>query len=267
MKELIIGLIFSSIIAVAAFKKKSLSLSGAIAAVLLGTLMYYFGGLVASGMMVAFFLSSSLLSHLFKGKKNALEKVNEKGTRRDCFQVFANGGMGLIFAALFYYFNNPLFLVGCAAAFGEANADTWASEIGVLSRKKPISIITRRTIDTGVSGGVSPLGTLASFLGAAFIGVSFSCIYFITYGYNIIIIFAPLIITFLGFIGAIIDSLLGATLQAQYYCEEEKLITEKSFYKDRANRLVKGYRIFNNDAVNFLSTLLCSLPIFLFIGR
>ena len=190
MKELIIGLIFSGIIALAAFKKRSLSLSGAVAAVLLGTLMYYFGGIVASGMMVAFFVSSSILSHIFKGKKTALEKVNEKGSRRDCFQVFANGGMGLVFAALFYYFNNPLFLVGCAAAFGEANADTWASEIGVLSRKKPISIITRRTIETGVSGGVSSLGTLASFLGAAFIGFSFSCIYFLTYGYNIIIIFS-----------------------------------------------------------------------------
>ncbi len=267
MKELTIGLIFSGIIAVAAFKKGSLSTSGAIAAVVLGTLIYYFGGVVASGMMVAFFLSSSFLSHIFKSKKKVLEKVNEKGSRRDCYQVFANGGMGLIFAALFYYFNNPLFLVGCAAAFGEANADTWASEVGVLSRKKPVSIITGKAIETGVSGGISPLGTLASFLGAGFIGITFSCIYFLTYGYNIIIIFAPFIITLLGFVGAIIDSFLGATVQAQYYCEEEKITTEKSSYKGRANSLIKGYRFLNNDAVNFFSTLLCSLPIFLFIGR
>ncbi len=267
MKELTIGLIFSGIIAVAAFKKGSLSASGAVAAVVLGTLMYYFGGIVASGMMVVFFLSSSFLSHIFKGKKKSLEKVNEKGSRRDCFQVFANGGMGLIFAALFYYFKNPMLLVGCAVAFGEANADTWASEIGVLSSRKPISIITGRAIETGVSGGISPLGTLASFLGAGFIGISFSCIYFLTYGYNIIIIVAPFIIAALGFIGAMIDSILGATVQAQYYCEEEKLTTEKRAYKGKANTLIKGYSFFGNDAVNFLSTLLCSVPIFLFLGR
>lgn len=45
MKNLIIGFVFSTIISLAAYKKNSLSESGAIAATIMGGLMYFFWGL------------------------------------------------------------------------------------------------------------------------------------------------------------------------------------------------------------------------------
>ena len=264
MKDLIIGFIFAGVISLLAYKKKSLSLSGALAALFMGSFMYFFGGLVASAAMVAFFLSSSILSHLFKGRKKEAGKLQEKGSRRDCFQVFANGGIGLIFAALFYFTKNPLFLIGCGVAFGESNADTWASEVGVLSKRKPVSIINGKPLERGVSGGVSPLGTLAAFLGSSFIGLVFAVMFYMVYGHNKAIIQGFWLITLLGFLGCLIDSLLGATVQAQYYCEAEDAITEKSTHRGNKNKLIKGVAIFNNDLINLSSNLLSTLLVFLF---
>jgi hypothetical protein len=52
----------SSIIAWIAYRLRSLSLSGCLAAVVIGTIMYAMGGPVWYGTLSAFFVSSSLLS-------------------------------------------------------------------------------------------------------------------------------------------------------------------------------------------------------------
>lgn len=265
MKNLIIGFIFSTIISLAAYKKNSLSESGAIAATLMGGLMYFFGGFVATALLIGFFVSSSLLTVLNKNKKKDVVKLNEKGGRRDVFQVFANGGIGLLFAALFYFTKNEMFLVGCAISFGEANADTWASEIGVLSKKPPVSILTGKALMKGMSGGVSLLGIFASWSGATFIAGVFAVSYMIEYGYDKFVIYGFIAAMVLGFLGAVMDSVLGASIQAQYYCQEENIITEQSFHNGKPNKLIKGLSFFNNDVINLSSNIISSLMIFLFI--
>jgi uncharacterized membrane protein len=44
------------------------------------------------------------------------------------------------------------------SAVGEAASDTFASEVGILSKTKPVSIITGRPMTPGLSGAISPLG-------------------------------------------------------------------------------------------------------------
>jgi uncharacterized protein (TIGR00297 family) len=60
---------------------------------------------------------------------------------------------------------------GFVAALAAANADTWATELGVLSRKEPRLLTTGQKVEKGTSGAVSGYGILAAVAGAAAIGL------------------------------------------------------------------------------------------------
>lgn len=86
-----IGFIGSLFIAGAAYWKKSLSGSGMAAAVVLGTVMYAAGSEAWFGTLIAFFVTSTLLSRWKKRRKSAVESGYAKTGRRDAGQVAANG--------------------------------------------------------------------------------------------------------------------------------------------------------------------------------
>ena len=254
--KIIIGIITSVIIAIIAYNKKSLNRSGMIAAILLGSSIFVLGGIIPFTLMLVFFVSSSIISKIGKVKKKKLEKIHEKGDERDFIQVIANGGIALICVLLFQITKDPKFLIASAVSFAASNSDTWASELGVLSRGKTISIITGKRIEKGVSGGVSLLGTVSALLGATVIGLSYTISYIITLGYDKNIMKILLLIILLGFLGSIVDSILGVRIQGHYIDESSGNVTEKKVNGDRKNRLISGYRFINNDMVNILSNLI-----------
>jgi uncharacterized protein (TIGR00297 family) len=255
-----IGFLLSFLIAYAAYRKNSLTLDGSAGATLLGTLMYATSGIFGSLLMVLFFISSSLLSHFKKSAKSEVARKFDKTGRRDAMQVFANGGVGLFYSMLYYITKNPSYLVLLALSFAAANADTWATELGVLSTAKPISLRNFRRVERGTSGAVSLPGAIAALSGALFIGI------LTPLAFKLMGLFDPaltgfgntFIITLGGFLGSLIDSLLGATCQGVYYSEELKTETEKRFSFGRKNRLVRGFGFVNNDLVNFLSIAISS---------
>ena len=254
--KIIIGIIISVIIAIIAYNKKSLNRSGMITAILLGSLIFVLGGIIPFMLMLVFFISSSIISKIGKIKKRNLDKIHEKGDERDFIQVIANGGIALICVLLFQITKDPKFLIASAVSFAASNSDTWASELGILSKGKTISIITGKRIEKGVSGGVSLLGTLSALLGSTVIGLSYTISYIITLGYDKNIIKILLLIILLGFLGSIVDSVLGVTIQGHYIDESSGDVTEKKVNGDRKNRLISGYRFINNDMVNILSNLI-----------
>jgi uncharacterized protein (TIGR00297 family) len=257
--EIIFGFIFSFIITFAAYKRRSLSRSGFLAAVVLGTSIYFFGGPWFFSILMVFFISSSLLTKFKKNIKKKSDNLHQKGGNRDYVQVIANGGVGLLFALMFYIYKIPAFMIAFAVSFAEANADTWASEIGVLSKHRPISILTARPVENGISGGISTLGTVFALLGSLFISAIFAIGYIIIYSYSSIVITYTMLVLLLGFAGSFIDSLLGASLQAHYYCNQLAIITEKRFYNKEENKLIRGLHFFNNDVVNLTSNMLTSV--------
>lgn len=250
---------FNAIIAAGAFRTKSVSASGAVVGAVLGTAILVAGGFPAYSLLAGFFLSSTVIGRMFKSRR-APSMIEKRGSRRDGIQVIANCGMGAIASVLYAITGAPYWLAAFAASFASANADTWASEIGVLYRKLPVSLLTGKPVPAGASGGVSPLGFFASALGSAFIGALFAVAYRTVPAHAAPDILAiALVAAAGGFAGAFLDSVLGATLQAQYTCAKTGRYTERTHSEGLPNPLVRGVRWVDNDVVNFTATAAASL--------
>lgn len=263
--QLLVGVILSGLIAWLAYKRNSLSKSGVAGAMLVGTMIFGFGGWVWGMTLIAFFVLSTLLSHYKESEKEKLaaEKF-DKGNARDFGQAAANGGAGALIALATIFVPDPLMLAAFVGIMATVNADTWATEIGVLSTKPPRLITTFKPVEPGTSGGVTWTGTLATIGGALAIGLStalfmaidglFGGAGFDAAGGSILALIAAAGVG--GLAGSLFDSLLGATVQSIYFCptcdkETEKRIHTCGTQTDHA----RGWRWLNNDLVNFIASM------------
>lgn len=255
--KLLKGALFSFQIGIGARLKNSLSASGVIGAILVGTTYYAFGGPVFYETLIAFFTTGSILSHHRKKEKELLPVEFEKGGERDIFQVLANGGMGALNVLLHHLSNgDPLFLCAFLGAIATVTADTWATEIGVLSKDDPRHILSGMRVPKGTSGGVSPLGNCAVLAGSLLPGMIAA--YRIRKAIPSWVLLGSSLTG--GVTGAFSDSILGATVQAQYFCPDCRAFTEKKIHRcGRSTIYQRGLLWFNNDMVNFASSLLGSL--------
>lgn len=245
--------LFIVVMAVASLYLGLLTRGGAIGAVLLGILTGMSFGWKGILLIAVFFGTSNGLGKLSKRKKQTEAEIVQKGDRRDFAQVLANGGVAIISASLYYGSREPLFLVTFISSMAVATADTWASEIGPHSKTEPIHLLQGRRVNAGTSGAVSIIGTLGALSGSAIVAV---CAIFL---WNDITWKDGIYITMIGFVGAMVDTLLGGSIQAKYKCEECLIQTEKLFHCGQKTRHYRGIRLINNDAVNFLSILIAAL--------
>ena len=171
--QLIIGFFLALIITYLAYRARSLDRSGAFAALVVGTVIFVLGGFRWAILLLTFFITSSGLSQAFKERKRDANEKYAKGGRRDAGQVFGNGGIPTLFAALHFFFPEAAWpWLGFAASLAAVNADTWATELGVLNPTSPRLITDlRKVVEKGTSGGVSWVGTFASLAGAGIIGL------------------------------------------------------------------------------------------------
>ncbi|RPI24086.1 MAG: DUF92 domain-containing protein [Chloroflexota bacterium] len=251
--QLLIGFFLGALIAILAWRAGSLSKSGAFAAALTGGLIFGIGGIPWALLLLTFFVSSSALSHAFARRKAALSEKFSKGSRRDWAQVFANGGLGAFIALVYALKPEQAWLwVAFAGAMAAVNADTWATELGVLSQSPPRLVTTGRVVERGTSGGVTLFGNLAALSGAALVGLIAAAFtgsgrFFLLWG----------IVILAGLAGSFLDSVLGATVQAIYRCPACNKETERHPFHSCGARTVqvRGFRWLNNDMVNFLCSL------------
>lgn len=252
-------IILSFLLAFGAYRLRALTLGGAAGAMLLGALVFSIGGLTWVIPMATFFVLSSILSHIGKTRKNILKGLIEKGSQRDLYQVYANGGVSLLMALGFFYTEHPLFYWMFLGSLAAATADTWGTEIGVFARQQPVHIITRRPVPTGTSGGVTVLGTSGVLAGAGVL--TLSGIFPLEQAHWQV--FAIIVLS--GILGALIDSVVGGTVQAQYICPHCGKPTEKKIHCDLyPTNLVAGYPWINNDVVNLICTASGALLVWLF---
>ena len=239
------------------WRSKNLSSSGALAAVVLGTIVLGLGGWAWGALLWSFFISASALSKLAGRRKSSLDAAFSKGSQRDAGQVIANGGICAAFVLLHLLLPQADWVwLGFAGTLAAANADTWGTELGVLSKRQPRLITTLQEVPRGTAGAITLEGSLASFGGALFIGL-------------LAVLVSPppslgaaagicLLIGLAGILGAQADSWLSATVQAMYVCPACKQETEHAEVHScgTPTQFKRGWRWFNNDLVNLSANLI-----------
>lgn len=262
--QLLIGFLAAVLVALLAFRLRSLSQSGALAAVGVGTLIFGLGGWQWAVILLAFFISSSLLTRLFKKCKALLDEKFSKGGQRDAGQVLANGGIAALFAVLSFFFPSADWAWWVfSASMAAVNADTWATELGVLNPTPPVLVTNGRKVERGTSGAISLYGTLSALGGSALIGL-------------LAVLLSPmaapawafLLVTLAGLLGALFDSLLGATVQGIYRCPECDKETERHPRHLCGAQTVplRGWKWLNNDLVNVACALFGAVVMLLVMG-
>ncbi len=236
-----IAVVTAAAVSLVAWRLGALDRGGAIAATAVGAVVFGCGGLGAAVLLVFFFFSASGLS--------ALPGARRERGRRGARQVLANGVVAAAAAALMAIDERAaLAFLGALAA---AAADTWATEIGVRSGATPRSILTLERRSPGTSGAVSIRGTLASAAGALAVGAAGA---WLVAGGGLR---TALVVALAGLAGSLLDSVLGAGLQAVYLCPDCGARPEVARHpgcRTQARRS-SGVPGLDNDAVNGLATL------------
>jgi len=239
-----IGALCSAAFVFVALRAHFLTGGGALAAFFVGAVTYGALGAPGAAVLLAFFVTSVGLSRLGRARKRTLTDVAKPGAR-DGAQVLANGGVATVFAVLFALTADPRYITAFAGAFAAANADTWGTEIGTLVSRRPRSLFGFQPVAPGISGGVTFAGTLAEVAGAGLVA-----------GVAALVGFHGGWAIFVGGVaGALVDSALGASLQALRWCPACKRTCEIEPHTCGANTtVVRGAAWFGNDAVNTVAT-------------
>lgn len=249
-EQLLVGFLLSAALALVSLRVRFLSNDGAVAQLMLGTLLLGLGGWRWAVPIIVFFLTSSTLSRLWKDRRAGFATIFEKSSVRDAAQVIANGGVAGAATLLWLVTRDETLYVACVGAVAAATADTWATEIGTLSRSAPVLITTLKTVERGRSGAVSWLGTLAALLGSALIALSaMPWIHDNVRATHVAAVVCG------GFAGMLADSLAGATVQRTFRCAVCRQATERRVHCGVAAERVAGIAFVTNDVVNLLCTL------------
>ncbi len=247
------------LIGLISFYFEILTFDGFIGGLVIGVPIIVFGGLDWFLLLMLFLISGSVLSRIGKRKKASYMTVNEKTGIRAWPNVIANGLWPML-ASLLHYFSPwnsaglywTLFYIG---ALSSMMADTTATEIGMLSSSQPRLIYNpRKTVEVGVSGGVTLLGTVTSTLAA----LSFALVGYLLVRETILIRYLFSIVL-AGFFGNMVDSILGALIQAKYICRSCGKIVESPIHCRVKSEKIHGIEWINNHTINFFSSFVGGL--------
>ncbi len=242
--------------AVVAWSAKWVTRTGAIATLITGLLVFWLGGGEAIVPVIAFFVSSSLLTMISRGsRKSANRKPSNDAEGRTAIQVLANGGVavGIVVAHRLLAFQVPLeqnrvIQVLFLAAISTVNADTWATEIGSRWGGHPRQLSTWRKVAPGTSGAISIIGTLAAAGGALFIPLCSYRLWDMTNAELAAVAWAALL-------GSLFDSILGASAQGQFRNPTSNEVTDSAETDGKPIGLIRGLPWIDNNVVNFAASI------------
>ncbi|MGQ0570808.1 MAG: DUF92 domain-containing protein [Armatimonadota bacterium] len=241
-----ISLALAAVVAAAAWRLRWLTRDGALAAFIVGAAILEFGGVVWALALAAFFASGSLLTLVGRARKSQPE---HRGRGRTWLQVVGTGGVAAGASVLYGTgivpaLPSPLLPAAFFGALAAAAADTWATEIGILSAAAPRLITTGETVRAGTSGGVTMLGTKSGIAGAAMIAA-----FGVIDAQGSARVFVTVLVA--GVLSMLLDSLLGATVQASFRRPDGGMTEEP----ERGTALERGIAWMTNPMVNLIATL------------
>lgn len=224
-----------------AYRLRAVTPDAVFAALLTAATLYAFGGLLLGLSLFAFFFLGSGVSKIRNAQKRKAEETQEGGSGRNWKQVFCNSLPASVLAILYAMTKESAFLLLAFSVFSGAAADTFASELGMLSKGKVFFILNGKPVRRGLSGGVSRAGLGAGLLGSALL----SLFAFPTFGWK-----GVLFAIVFGFVSSLLDSVLGAAFQRKYRAADGGL-------QDRPNSPgdlpIQGSRFITNNTVNLMS--------------
>ncbi|WP_426667717.1 DUF92 domain-containing protein [Mucilaginibacter sp. McL0603] len=223
---LLLFLLLSAIIIISV-KTGKLTLIGAIIGGVVAIMIFSGAGYTGLSMLAAFFVLGTIATSWKKDEKQQAKSIKDQSVKRNSGQVIANGGVAAIMGMLVFFLpeKTELLRLMMAASLASAMADTLSSELGIIYGRRFFNIITLRIEERGLDGVISIEGTVIGIIGSAVIAL----IYAIGFGWDIRVLF----IIIAGTLGNLSDSVLGALLERKHYL--------------------------NNNAVNFLNTLIAAL--------
>lgn len=255
IRQFTTGVGLAGMAAIVSWRVGFLAPSGAVALLLLASVIFGFGGWAWTVPILTFFILSSILSRVGRRVKARYDQVFEKGSRRDAYQVLANGGIPGALMILHMFTGAEMHYIYYLAALAAATADTWATEIGTMAGQRPRLITSMQPVEPGRSGGITPIGLLGAALGA--IVLTASGMPFLPAGTQFLPVGAVIVAA--GFAASLVDSAMGATVQVQYRCRSCAAITERAVHCDGTTEIASGFAWINNDAVNFISIIVAPL--------
>lgn len=251
MQYWIVGTLAGVLTAFATVKVRALTVAAAAEAFVIILCSCLFGGWFGLVFLLAAYFTIAAVDHILGERtKSVFARVNKKSGPRDFMQVAANGLPATVSVVLYALTDQRAFLVGFAVALTEALADSIASDVGVLSKREPVSICRFRRIPKGLSGGISLLGTLSSVAAT----VLCALLYFLFFRN----VEESLMVLACGNLGCLIDSVVGDLLQEKFICTQCGCLTEKRQHCGRATRHISGIPHLDNCLVNLVSNTLCA---------
>lgn len=240
----ILPIIFTLPIVAFVYKKKALSPAGIIAALILDLMASVAFGNLGFVILMVFFGCSMIADKL---KKSSSQKREE----RTAIQVLANGSLGILFSAIYLFHPSKIWLVAFCSVFAEALSDTVSSGIGSRSTKT-FDVFKWRRVESGVSGGMSLLGTASALISSIFI----SAVALLSKDIGAS---EALVVCISGFFGSVVDSFLGSLLQGKFQCTVCGKNTEERIHCNEKASHISGLPYVNNSVVNFISTVFASI--------
>jgi len=223
LKLLPYALAINFVLGTIAFILGYVSRTGYVGGVVIGVVVFAFGGVPAYLILWLFYALGTLFSRFKYSEKAKRGSEQEDEGRRGSKHALANCLVGVIFAVLSAITQyRELMIVGLVASFATALSDTTSNELGQIFGKHPVMPLTFKKVEPGTEGAVSVEGTLLGILSSLLIGA-------VAYYLNMFYLWYGVVAVVIGaFVGNSVESMLSST----------------------------GLRRMGNEALNFLNTLI-----------
>lgn len=262
---ILLGAFVATSLARRGMKRKSLSQSGAIAAWFVGFLSVVTG---LRGFVLLFFYQIGTWATKYKKSlKEQKDSTASEGAARGASQVLSCSLIAIALSLVrskccgqeepVNFEMDPLAASLTCAILAHHScclADTLASELGILSVQSPLMITQPwRRVPPGTNGGVTMMGFLWSCVGGLLMGLSQILMDRLSGLTPLNVVFTLVYGSVCGLVGSILDSILGATIQATYYDADTKRVYHAGVDRPKTAKIVSGIDILNNEQVNLVS--------------
>ncbi|KXS95478.1 hypothetical protein AC578_6859 [Pseudocercospora eumusae] len=247
-----------------AILKNKLTPAGILAGIISATIHMLHPWRAFFWLLIAFFITGTIVTKIGHTAKSHLTQSSTGGHGgegpRTAIQVFANSGWAsfLILTHAYFLLPNTILPIGIIAQYAAVAADTFASELGILSKNATFLITAPwKKVPKGTNGGVTIDGLKYSVLGSGMLTLVAAVVLWIAEPKVVMDAKVSALLVIAGLAGSVIDSLLGALLQVTVTDKGTGKVVEGAGGQrvkvlPDGSRMQVGRDLLTNNGVNFV---------------